>query len=79
VSNSVNEIKLLPYDTIEKAVKGESEALQTVVCHYSHYIAALSLRRSYDQYGNPSYHINEDLRCRLETKLIIAVLDFDLS
>ena len=50
-----------------------------VVRHYSGYIAALSTRTSYDAHGCPYSYVDEELRRRLETKLIITILDFDLS
>ena len=70
---------VLPYAVIEAAVQGDPEAVNTVVRHYSGYIAALSMRTSYDKYGNPYTCVDEELRRRLETKLIIALLDFDLN
>ncbi|OUQ27013.1 hypothetical protein B5E80_00570 [Flavonifractor sp. An135] len=51
----------------------------TVVRHYSGYIAALSTRTSYDLDGFPRPQVDEDLRRRLETKLIISILGFDLN
>ena len=70
---------VLPYEIIVAAVRGQPEAMQTVLQHYSNYIAALSMRTSYDDDGNPHTRVDEDLRCRLERKLIITILDFDLS
>ena len=70
---------LLPYPVIAAAVGGDPEAVSKVIRHYSGYIAALSMRTSYGPDGVPRTHVDEDLRRRLETKLIIAILDFDLS
>ena len=53
--------------------------MSRVVRHYSGYIAALSTRTSYGPDGYPRPQVDEDLRGRLETKLIISILDFDLS
>ena len=50
-----------------------------IVRHYSGYIAALSTRTSYGPDGCPRPQVDEDLRGRLEAKLIISILDFDLS
>ena len=61
------------------AVRGEPDAVNTVIRHYSGYIAALSTRTSYDVHGCPYSYVDEELRRRLETKLIIAILDFDLN
>ena len=70
---------LLPYPVIAAAVGGDPDAVNQVIRHYSGYIAALSTRTSYDLDGFPRPQVDEDLRRRLETKLIIAILDFDLN
>ena len=70
---------LLPYPVITAAVQGDPDAVNRVIGHYSGYIAALSMRRGYDQNGNPRLAVDEDIRRRIETKLIIAILDFDLT
>ncbi|MCB6367482.1 helix-turn-helix domain-containing protein [Intestinibacillus massiliensis] len=70
---------LLPYPVIAAAVRGEPDAVNAIVLYYSGYIAALSTRTSYDVHGCPHSYVDEELRRRLETKLIIAILDFDLN
>ena len=59
--------------------RGEPDAVNRVIRHYSGYIAALSMRTSYDANGFPRSQVDEDLRRRLETKLIISILGFDLN
>ena len=70
---------LLPYPVIAAAVWGEPDAVNTVIRHYFGYIAALSTRTNYDASGRPHSQVDEELRRRLETKLITAILDFDLN
>ena len=70
---------LIPYPVIAAAVGGNSEAVNRVIRHYSSYIAALSMRTSYDANGFPRFQVDEDLRKRLETKLIVSILGFDLN
>ena len=70
---------LLPYPIIAAAVAGDAKAVSRVVRHYSSYIAALSTRTSYGSDGYPRLQVDEELRNRLEAKLIIAILDFDLT
>ena len=78
--NAVTDRKgLLPYPVIAAAVRGEPDAVNLVIRHYSGYIAALSTRTSYDAHGCPHSQVDEDLRRRLETKLIISILSFDLN
>ena len=53
------------------------EAINTVLKHYAGYIIAkLSLRELYEEYGNPHLCVDEELRRRLETKLITKSLTF---
>lgn len=71
--------KLIPYPMIAAALRGDPEAVNRVLDFYSGYIAALSTRRGYDQNGNPCFAVDEEIRCRIETKLTIAILSFDLN
>lgn len=68
--------KLLPYPVIAAASGGDIEAMNAVLKHYEGYIAVLSTRELYDEYGNPHLCVDEELRRRLETKLITKILDF---
>lgn len=70
---------LLPYPVIAAAVNGDPDAVNHVVRHYSGYIATLSTRTSYDAQGVLRTQVDEDLRQRLETKLIVAILKFELN
>ena len=71
--------KLIPYPVIAAAVRGDPEAVNQVLDHYSGYIAALSMRRQWNDDGNLRLDVDEEIRRRLETKLIMAILDFDLN
>ena len=71
--------KLIPYPVIAAALRGDPEAVNRVLDFYSGYIAALSTRRGYDQNGNHCFAVDEEIRCRIETKLTIAILSFDLN
>ena len=71
--------KLIPYPVIAAAVRGDPEAVHQVLDHYSGYIAALSMRRGHDQHGTPCLAVDEEIRRRIETKLIVAILSFDLN
>ena len=69
---------LLPYPVIIAATKGDPEAMNIVVQHYESYIASLSMRKLHDERGNIYWGIDEDLRERLQAKLMQAVLNFDI-
>ena len=59
--------KLIPFETIEKAVVGEPEAIDAVLRYYAARIKYLSTYRGY---------INDDIQDRLKAQLIKAILQF---
>lgn len=67
---------LPPFLMIKAASEGDVEAIQAVLRHYEGYIAKLSTRRMFDEYGQTHYCVDETLRKRLETKLIAKTLAF---
>ncbi|MEA5058990.1 MAG: helix-turn-helix domain-containing protein [Candidatus Pelethousia sp.] len=67
---------LLPYPVILAASKGDPDAMRIVVRHYGSYIASLSLRRLCDERGNKYWGVDEDIKERLQSKLMRAVLTF---
>lgn len=67
---------LLPYPVIIAATKGDPEAMNIVVQHYESYIASLSMRKLRDERGNIYWGIDEDIRDRLRSRLMRAVLSF---
>lgn len=69
---------LLPYPVIIAATKGDPQAMQIVVQHYESYIAYLSMRTLRDERGNAYYGIDEDIRDRLRSHLMRAVLSFEV-
>lgn len=70
---------LLPFDVIEEAVTGDVDAINTVLRHYERYILTLSTRTLYDETGTPHLCVDEELKRRLETKLITKILDFKVD
>lgn len=70
---------LIPFPVIVSAANGDSNAINFVLRHYAGYIAALSMRTLYDENGNPHLCVDEELRRRLETKLITSILKFNVA
>ena len=64
------QVKPIPVPVILAAVNGDEDALAAVVAHYQKYIRALATRPVKDEYGNEYLYVDEDMRLRLETKLI---------
>ena len=69
---------LLPLPVIAAATNGNVDAINAVVKYYAAYIAALSTRQLYDENGTPVLCVDEEMRRRLETKLITRILNFKL-
>lgn len=69
-------ITLVPYPIILAATKGEPDAMKVVIQHFRGYITTLSMRKLYDERGNAYYGVDEDIRERLQAKLMRAVLTF---
>ena len=59
--------KLIPFEVIERAVAGETEAVDAVLRHYTAHIKYLSMYKG---------HINDDTQDRIKTKLVEAILKF---
>ena len=64
------------YPVILAATKGDPDAMKMVLQHFSGYIARLSMRKLYDERGNVYFGVDEDIRERLQAKLMLAVLAF---
>lgn len=75
-NNNPDERGLLPFPVILAATKGDPDAMKIVLQHYASYIAYLSTRKVRDKYGNVYYGIDEDMRERLQAKLMRVVLDY---
>ncbi len=78
INNENAESGLLPYPVIIAATKGDPEAMKIVVHHYESYIASLSMRKLRDECGNIYWGIDEDIRDRLRSRLMRAVLSFEV-
>lgn len=70
---------LLPFPVILAATKGDPDAMKVVLQHYQSYIAHLSMRKIRDTSGNTFWGIDEDLRERLQAKLMRAILNFKIK
>ena len=69
-------IALVPYPIILAATKGEPDAMKVVIQHFRGYITTLFMRKLYDERGNAYYGVGEEIRERLQAKLMRAVLTF---
>lgn len=69
----------LPYEVISAAVSGDPEAMAVVQNHYKEYIAKLATSVRYDCHGSRYTCLNENLRQRLECKLVTVTMRFHLD
>ena len=70
---------LIPFHTIVAATSGDQKAMDDVLKHYEGYIVTLSTREYKDEYGQRHNYVDEALRSRLETKLIMKTLEFKIT
>lgn len=76
----MNEHPIIPYNTIQAATAGDSEAMETVLRHYDRYISACSRRSFYDEYGNRYEFVDQEIKGRVQTKLMWQIVnDFDCT
>ena len=64
------------YTHLLAASKGDPDAMKIVLQHFSGYIASLSMRKLYDERGNVYYGVDEDIRERLQARLMRAIFSF---
>ena len=67
-------IKPIPMPVILEVLSGDEIALTAVILHYRGYIRVLAMRPTKDAYGNERLCVDEDMRLRLEAKLIYAII-----
>ena len=67
-------VKPIPMPVISEAVSGDEIALTAVVLHYRGNIRVLAMRPIKDDCGNERQCVDEDMRLRLEAKLIYAII-----
>ena len=79
IESNPDERGLLPYPVILAATKGDPDAMKIVMQHYASYIAYLSTRKIRDEHGSTYYGIDEDMRERLQAKLMRVVLGYPLD
>lgn len=70
---------ILSFPVIAAAASGDVDAINAVLKYYEGYIASLSTRRLYDDEGNSYMVVDEEMRRRLETKLITKIITFKVA
>ena len=71
--------KMSAISTICSAVDGDEIAMEKILNHYNAYISKACLRPCYDEYGNMRIVIDMDLKGRVRTTIMKAILNFELE
>ena len=64
----------IPFSIIEKAINEDIEAIDYILAHYRNYIIRLSTRVARDENNNENMYVDDDMRSRLESKLIYSII-----
>ena len=64
----------IPFSIIEKAINEDIEAIDYILAHYRNYIIRLSTRVARDENNNEYLYVDDDMRSRLESKLIYSII-----
>ena len=67
--SSIPEEKLLPYETICAATRGDPEAMDEVLRHFDGYISHKATRIFYDEYGQSYCGVDVELKQRIHEKV----------
>ena len=70
--------KLIPYGVIVAAKSGDSEAMSQILRHYEPYIIRCSRRTFYDEYGNRYQVVDEEIKNRIQAKLMYQIIYLNL-
>ena len=71
------ENKLIPYETIEPATKGDLRAILKILKYYDPYITRLAMRPALGTDGAVYLRVNEDFKQELQITLVTSLLCFD--
>ena len=64
----------IPFSIIEKAINEDIESIDYILAHYRNYIIRLSTRVARDENNNEYMYVDDDMRSRLESKLIYSII-----
>ena len=67
-------LSFIPFSIIEKAINEDIEAIDYILAHYRNYIIRLSTRVARDENNNEYMYVDDDMRSRLESKLIYSII-----
>ena len=64
----------IPFSLFEKAIYVDIVVIDYILAHYRNYIIRLSTRVARDENNNEYMYVDDDMRSRLESKLIYSII-----
>lgn len=74
-----NDKVTLPLPIIVMGIQGDIDSINQILKHFESYILKLSQKTLFDELGHPHLYVEPEIQRILETKLIVAVLNFKLN
>ncbi|MDR2832919.1 MAG: helix-turn-helix domain-containing protein [Streptococcaceae bacterium] len=71
--------KKIPYTVIVMAVREDVTAINLILKHFEPYINRLSQKTILDEKGVLSTQVSNDIKQELEAKLIVSILNFQIT
>lgn len=65
---------LVPFEVILAAKQGDAEAMAKILKHFESYIAQMSTRLFYDEFGQSHRCIDYELKQRIECRLMAQII-----
>lgn len=72
--SKIPEEQLLPFVTVSEAAAGDPDAMREVLRHFERYILKMSTRLFQDEYGLSYRCVDDELRQRIENRLISQIV-----
>lgn len=73
-----NNTKRIPFAVIVATTNGDEAAIQEILNFYDGYIAKLSLRKLYDEYGNVYMVVDSELKGRIQAAVMDMIANFEI-
>ncbi len=70
--------KMVPYETIIKALQQDESAIVEILLHYKGFIKKLADREIENESGQCCYSVDKEMMLRLEVKLMTSIPKFKI-
>jgi len=70
---------IIPYAVITPAIDGDPVAMTYILNQFDGYINRLASKTLFDGAGNTYTYVDQDLKRRLEVKLMVSILKFEIN